>query len=602
MSESGSRSPVDARIASEAPAATASELRALWRERPTLGLANLVRDGCLGLPEEFPVFRRCRLAILRSVTVEPLIPLLKTEALLWGLDVTVWVGGYDNIHVELRDVTGPLHRFQPDVVLLWMTPPGIDYGDGSPKTDRVDGLLEDLRASLRAFRASSFAPVLAQDFDLSSRPEGGLLDIRNEERETARTRRLNRGLSALKSETPGFHVVPYDELVGRHGRLRWHDEAKAKAVGLAVRSSMHIHVVREWLKFLAALSGRQTKVLVTDLDDTLWQGVCAEDGPDGVRPHLDVQRKLEELRRQGFLLAISSRNNPEDVAPLLEGHPGMLLRRRDFSATRIDWRDKALHLSEIAAELNVGIESLAFLDESPYERELVRRTLPAVTVIDLPDSSARFREALDQCPTLQRLDLSAEDRARPELYRQDRDRVELRTRVESLEEYLRSLALEVRSHRVDAQTAPRAAQLTQKTNQFNLSGRRYGEPEILARCADPAWIVSLFRVEDRFGDYGHVGLAMARREGSDLVLETFLLSCRALGRSIETAMMAAVVHETGMERIVADYLPTARNAPCAGFLAGAGFRPCPEDASRWWRSTAEPPLTAPDWIELSGAE
>jgi FkbH-like protein len=580
---------IDALIESNQPALAASRMRCLWRERPVLGLANFVRGRCLRLASHFPILERKRLAILRGFTVEPLVPLLRTEALIWGLDLEVWIGGFDTCHSELRDASSALNAFQPDLVLLWIPAPEA-LRDDPADSGMQDRFVGSLRDSLRAFRGRNPAPLLAHDFD-SQTAEG----------QAAWVSELNSRLARLHDAIPGFHVFPYHQLVARHGRSQWVDHARWEQGGPPVRSSMHIELAREWLKYLMPLSGRQGKVVVTDLDNTLWQGVAGEEEPAILRPYTDLQLKLKELRCQGFLLAICSKNNWEDVAPMLDGHPDMVLTRSDFAAIRVNWADKTTNLLGIAAELNVGVDSLLLVDDSPREREQVRQGLPAAGVIDLPASPSLYRHALEQAPTLHRLEMTDEDEARSQLYRDEENRKDWSARIGSLGDYLHSLDLRVCAERAGPRASLRAAQLTQRTNQFNLTTRRRTQAEILERACDPEWVVRIYRASDRFGDYGYVGLAMARKAAGELRIDTFLLSCRAMSRGIETAMLCSLIEESAVKRVACHYLPTAKNAPCADFLARSGFARDPEDATRWILDLPSDSLTAPPWIQLASS-
>lgn len=556
---------IDAAIESRQLHVAAGRLRALWRRHPTLPVARFVHDRCRRLPAHFPVLIRKRLAILRSFTVEPLVPLLKTEALMLGVDFDVWVSGYDDVHLQLLDGSSGLHAFQPEMLLLWLAPREAQ---------------SSWRRSLQSFRSTYGGPVVFH-------ADGGALATDD------------RPANDPVIGEPDVFVLPHRALIARHGPDRWYDMARGALNGLAVRSPMHIHLVRAWLKLLIPLSGRRSKVLVTDLDDTLWQGVTGEDGPTGVRPNLALQDTLRRLQHQGVLLAISSRSAPEDVAPLLDHHRSMVLSRDDFAAAEIGWRDKASSLRDIAAELNVGLESLAFLDSSPFEREQIRVSLPEVVVIDLPDTTEQFAAAVADAPTLQSLVASPEDARRSVLYAEQHTRTTALARAATLEEFLHSLDLRVLVSAVDATTALRAAQISQRTTQFTLSTRRYGQHEIVGCCDDPRYAVWIFRAVDRFGDNGHIGLVLARRHADELRLEAFALSCRALGRGIELAMLHAVVVDSDISRVTALFVETARNAPCAAFLAEAGFvRPASPDEA-WILELAKSRPRLPGWISLS---
>jgi FkbH-like protein len=352
-------------------------------------------------------------------------------------------------------------------------------------------------------------------------------------------------------------------------------------------------------------------VLAVDLDGTLWGGVIGEDGPDGVRlgseypgaAYRSLQRAILDLHRRGVVLAICSKNNPPEALEMIERHPSMLLRREHFAAVRINWVDKAQNLREIAAELNVGVDAVALLDDSPVEREWVRGQLPEVTVIELGGDPLGYADTLRLAPVFERISVTEEDRARGRYYAEEGRRKELERSAASLEDFYRSLELKVEVEEVGPQTLARAAQLTQKTNQFNLTTRRYTEAELGELASSPESRVYTLRAADRFGDSGIVGVAITRRENGSCEIDALLMSCRVIGRTIETAFLATIADEAGRagaERLAGWFLPTAKNAPASGFYGSHGFERVAEDegATRWELDLAGSTPACPPWIDL----
>src|SRR5581483_11464151 len=258
-----------------------------------------------------------------------------------------------------------------------------------------------------------------------------------------------------------------------------------------------------------------------------------------------------------ILLAICSKNNPADAMEALQKHPGMLLRPKDFACMRISWNDKAQGLREIAAELNIGIDALAFFDDNPFEREQIRAALPEVTVIDLPDEPMEYAAALRNCPAFERLTLSAEDQQRTAMYAEQRERTQAEQSFQSKEDFYHFLQQEVEIAPVGPATLARIAQLTQKTNQFNLTTRRYSEQQVSEMAARGCQILAM-RVRDRFGDHGVVGVAITSDVGEVCEIDTFLLSCRVIGRTVETALLSYIAAEAaarGRCRLVGRFIP-----------------------------------------------
>jgi FkbH-like protein len=276
----------------------------------------------------------------------------------------------------------------------------------------------------------------------------------------------------------------------------------------------------------------------------------------------------------GVLLAIASKNNPADALEVLRDHPSMVLRREHFAAVRINWQDKATNLGELAEELNLGIDSFVFLDDNPVEREWLRSALPSVLVPELPADPVDRPAFLRQLPAFQRVTLTEADRMRAETYAVQARRAEIRSTASSFDEFLASLAQEVTIEPVQPQTLARAAQMCQRTNQFNLTTRRYTAADLegMLRSADTE--VYVLAVKDRFGDSGITGLGILKLEGDSAEIDSLLMSCRILGRKIEDAflhVLAERARERGARQLIGRYVPTAKNVQVASFYPERGF-------------------------------
>src|SRR4030095_3155688 len=351
---------------------------------------------------------------------------------------------------ELLDPGSALYRFDPQSVILALqsrdVAPGLWAGErGSESGDwqsTVREVIERYRAWIEAFRRRSSAHMLLHNLDRPDLPAEGILDAQAPEGQTAIVGEINRGLQQLARSFRGVYVLDYDGLVARHGRRNWHDARKWLAVRLPVSASHLVTLVREWMKFLHPITGRVAKVCVVDLDNTLWGGVVGEDALKGIKvseqdyrgaAYWNLQKALLELHGRGILLAVASKNNPGDAQEVFESHDGMLLKDSHFAARQINWDDKVLNLQRIAEELNVGVDSLAFVDDNPVERQRVREALPEVMVLDMPSDPMQFASAVRESPVFQRLKLSEEDRNRSALYQAERQRQQLQQSTASVE-------------------------------------------------------------------------------------------------------------------------------------------------------------------------
>jgi FkbH-like protein len=287
----------------------------------------------------------------------------------------------------------------------------------------------------------------------------------------------------------------------------------------------------------------------------------------------------------------------------LSSHPGMLLQPRDFAAMRINWNEKARSLREIAAELNIGLDTIAFLDDNPVERQQVREQAPEAIVIHLPDDPMDYARTVRDCPWFERLALSDEDRQRGEYYAAQRARLELESNVTSKEDFYRGLDQVAEIALVSAQTLARVSQLSQKTNQFNLTTKRYTEPQIAEMAACPNWRVWTLRVKDRYADNGLVGVAIARVDGEVCEIDSFLMSCRVIGRTVETALLAhlaADAREQGAKLLQGWFLPTRKNAPAQEFYREHSFEEAEQTAEgvRWKFDLTRQTILPPEWVTI----
>jgi FkbH-like protein len=590
-------------------------LAELWRQQPVMTNAAYIISRYEQMNSEFPM-TPYRLALLRSFTVEPLVPLLRAGAFASGVNLTVHIGDFNSYAQEILNPDSNLYQFKPDAVILAIQTrdllPDLWYRFTELSSEEIERLIDRIRKDLsewvKAFRCYSKAHLIIHGLEIPLRASAGILDAQGELSQVEVLRRINEGMRCLAREYPGVYILDYDALVAIHGRLRWHDEAKWLTVRLPIAADCLVHLANEWLRFLYPVTGKVCKALVTDLDNTLWGGIIGEDGMSGIQvgpehpgaAYQSLQRAMLDLYQRGIILAVCSKNNLSDAMEPLENHPGMLLRPHHFAALRINWNDKAQNLREIASEFNIGIDALAFLDDNPVEREWVRSQLP-VTIIDLPQNPMDYAGALRDSPIFERLTLSDEDRERGRYYAEERQRTKLRCGTASLEDFYRSLQMEVEIASVTDHALTRVAQLTQKTNQFNLTTRRYTEQQIADMTANIDWRVYSLRARDRFGDNGLVGVAIARFDRDFCEIDSFLMSCRVVGRTVETAFLSHVAAEAlhrGVRYLRGWYLPTKKNDLVKDFYKSHGFTLIGEreKGSLWEFELNDGCIRTPEWI------
>lgn len=391
------------------------------------------------------------------------------------------------------------------------------------------------------------------------------------------------GLAAVESwlcselrRTPGLHLLTADEIAGLYpveeiydlhadelGHVPYTPEYYA-ALGTALARKVHSLTVEPY------------KVIVLDCDDTLWRGVCGEDGPDGIvldPPRRALQEFMLRQREAGMLLALSSKNNEEDVVETFRRNPDMPLRLEHFVSWRINWEPKSAGLRSLAEELGLGLDSFILVDDLPKECAEVQAQCPEVLTVALPEDPAEIPEFLEHLWAFDHARITEEDRRRAAMYAEQAQREKLARQAASLADFIASLGLEVRIARPSLEQLPRVAQLTQRTNQMNTTTRRRTESEIRALLETGEGEVLAVEVSDRFGSYGLTGVAIFRTRQDALEVDTFLLSCRVLGRGVEHRLLARlgqIGRERGLEWVNVPFQPAARNRPALQFLESAG--------------------------------
>jgi FkbH-like protein len=410
--------------------------------------------------------------------------------------------------------------------------------------------------------------------------------------EAARTPSASRRLAA-RFETalyerargaPMLHIVPLDQVFAKPGRDRCFDSRNYYAAHCRLSVTGFGCLAAALGEMVHRLTAPARKVLVLDCDNTLWGGVVGEDGVAGLTlgqdgtgsAYVDFQRAIRRLAGRGTVLALASKNEEADIWSVFDGHPGMALKRRDIAAWRINWSEKADNIAALAEELGIGLDSIAFWDDNPIERETVRAALPQVLVLDCPKQVIDWPRALLECADFARFEVTAEDRRKTALYKARAEFVtELTGRADRVG-FLRSIQLRPEALPIEPATLARATQLCAKTNQFNLRAQRHGATDLAEIARTDGASALLVRLSDRFGDHGIGRHAIARPTSDPAVafLDTFLLSCRVLGRHLEAWMLEACIRplrNRGVRFLAGEFIPRERNAMAAGFLGEHGF-------------------------------
>lgn len=506
-----------------------------------------------------------RLVLSATFTADPIRPVIAFWIEQLGLDLELEIAAYNQVFQQLLDPASPLSRNTGGANALlirledWFRRRGwLRRGPPLSASDQDEFL--SAVASCAERRATPLLVLFCPPTDGARRRA-----VDYDALEAALCQRL----AAIE----GVHPVRSDTLLAAYPVARIHDPRRDALAHIPYSDSLFTALGTLLLRRLFGLLQRPYKVIAVDCDNTLWRGVCAEDGPLGVTiepGHARLQSLLAERAAAGFLVCLCSKNSEADVRAVFERNPAMRLGPDSLTAWRVNWQPKSSNLIALADELELGLDSFVFIDDSPIECAEVTAALPQVLCLQLPAAAADIPAFLDASWALDRGPSTAEDGRRTELYRHQLARRRLRARSASLADFLAGLELEVRIDPAATGDLPRIAQLTQRTNQFHCAGIRRSQAEVAELLAAPGTHCLVTRVRDRFGDYGLVGVLIAAAAADRWVLETLLLSCRALGRGVEQRMLARageLAAAAGAETIVIPYTATERNAPARQFLA-----------------------------------
>lgn len=562
--------------------------------------------------------RLVRIALLSSYVLDQLIPYLDIECRKVSLVPEFYIGPFQQYTQEILQPSSALYAFQPEIIFLALAledlfPEITGYPSLEELQKARQEILDQILMLTQAVQQQSHALLVLHEFTLVHRSPHGILDNRIPNGLTRWVEDLNHMLAEELRTQGRAHLLPLNQVVSWTGKAQSQNPKMRYMASMRLGEAVLPELARYSMRFIKPLKGLTRKCVVLDLDGTLWGGIAGEVGPEGIHlgptapgiEYMDFQKALRNLTRRGILLAICSKNNPEDALPVIRNHPYMLLREEDFSAIRINWQNKADNLQEIAEELNIGLDALVFIDDNPNERELVRQLLPEVLTVELPTDPSRYRMTLEDLSDFELLAITKEDEKRVAQYQTMRQRRALRSSTSSLEDYLHSLAIQVDIKVAEPEALPRLVQMFNKTNQFNLTTRRYQSADITCFLQAKDYKVYTMRVSDRFGDHGITGAAIIQKDEEYWTIDSFLMSCRVMGLSVETAFLSRIYQDAdlaGIKTLVGIFIPTQKNKPVKEFYAQHGF--CfikdTDGQQRWELDMKSQTVKCPPWVTITG--
>jgi FkbH-like protein len=549
--------------------------------------------------------QKVKLALLSDAATQRFVPILRVLFHRHGVEAEIYEAPFGSLEAEVYDAQSGLYQFSPDAVVILNAVQALRAGFLN-RRESADCFrkhaAERIVAVWDAIQSRSSASIIQSNFVLPYERFFGNFDQKVPESLYATVSTLNAHIAAAAGQRPGVFVNDVEAIASWVGRVNWFDDRFWDSAKYFCSLDCLPSVANNLVDIVMAARGRLTKCIVLDLDNTLWGGTIGDDGIEGIQlnAHGDgeafyrLQLWLRELRNRGILLAVCSKNDLQNALLPFDRHPEMVLKREDIAVFVANWNDKAGNIRHIRETLNIGFDSMVFLDDNPFERNLVRELIPEIVVPELPEDPADYVRAISELNLFETVSFSTEDLKRTERYRVEAERKQAQANFASVEEFLQSLDMRITVARFDSFNLPRIAQLIQRSNQYNLTTRRLSETECKALMEDESrWIPVYARLADRLGDHGLISVVILEIREDELAIRDWLMSCRVLARGVEQFVMNETFDRAkrlGLARVTGEYVPTAKNGMVKDFFSRFGFAKLDESANshtRWSLRTDE---------------
>lgn len=490
----------------------------------------------------------------------------------------IYEAPYRQYHLHLKDPRSVLYKTNPDITFIFFDVNPFKETEFGSSPDHFYETLDDIEKYCKSITGT----VILNLFIRSYQNAYGILF--KEDPKFALVENYNNKLHELATQVPNLKIFDTNKLVHLLGERNVFDPRSIFAFDIPFTHDFMTHLAEDWFSYIRALTGSAKKCIVVDLDNTLWGGIVGELGPLHIalgpeypgNAFVNFQRALLEYYKRGIILAINSKNNAADVAEVFQRNPHMVLKEHHFSAIRVNWQQKTENILEIANELNIGTDSMVFIDDDPLNRHLVEAQLPQVSVPNFSIPPEEYVGSLYSLNLFNQLSITDEDREKGKMYAEERQRKRVLEGARDIKDYIAELGICIDVNINVTNLLPRLSQMTLKTNQFNLTTKRYTEHDLLGMIADGALICSA-NIHDKFGDYGTVILGIFvpnQIVKQEVVLDTLLMSCRVMGRGVEFVFIDHLIQELsqlGFSTLKAQFVPTKKNEPSSAFLADHGF-------------------------------
>lgn len=537
--------------------------------------------------------QKIRVALLSSFTIDPLEAFLDIDCRLIELFPELYITPFNRYNESIFNKTSKLYKFNPDIIFFFIELESLLDNkfkeefvkrDFETLEDEIIRITNQIEETINSLSQNSKSLIIFSNFIVPSFSPLGILDNKRKIGIRKFYRLINEKIENIFINNEQVFVFDLNEATNNYGKDNVFDYSSYYRGSMLFSQSFLPKLSYKLMGYIKALKSKNRKCLVLDLDNTLWGGIIGEDGIDGIKLNInnpgnefvDFQRSIVSLYNRGIILAVNSKNNREDALEVFQKHPYMLVKEDYLASYKINWMDKVHNIIELAKDINIGLDSMIFIDDNPVERARVKEALPEVLVVDMPKNTYLYKTTLENLNDFDTFSITKEDLTRGEKYYKRRKRQDLEKQVQSVDDFIQSLQLVAKIKFVDSFALQRVTSLINKTNQFNLTTKRYTAVEIEKMKKDQKnYSIYTLEVKDKFGDEGIVGVAIISKDTAKIwTIDSFLMSCRVIGRKIETAFLYKIINDgvkQKIEQIIASYIPTKKNPLVKDFFNNHNF-------------------------------
>lgn len=539
------------------------------------------------LKKDFSIFKSLKVALLGDTSTQFLSQAIRGEGFDAELDLQIWEADFNQIEMQVFNSDSEMYAFQPDIIVLFLSSHKLFNKYNKLKVEQQSSLatreIENIEAIVANISSNSTAKIIYYNYNEIDDAVFGSFATKTETSFLYQLRKLNFELMHIANRNTNFYICDLASIQNQVGRANFFHTSVYISTEMVVSLNVLPLVAQKTVDILKVLNGKLKKCVILDLDNTVWGGIIGDDGIENIqigslgigKAFTEFQYWIKKLKNRGIIVAVCSKNTESIAKEPFEKHPDMVLRLEDISVFMANWENKADNIRAIQRILNIGFDSMVFLDDNPFERNLVRENIPQITVPELPEDPAEYLEYLYTLNLFETNSFSDEDKERTKLYQIEAQRTVTKQKFTNEDDFLKSLDMISVVASFTKFNIPRVAQLSQRSNQFNLRTVRYTESDIENLAKSNEYATFAFTLEDKFGDNGLIAVVVLKKNSeTDLFIESWFMSCRVLKRGMENFMLNTLVtyaKTNGFERIIGEYIPTPKNEIVKDHYQNLGF-------------------------------